>query len=94
MTSFYDNAYFNILKNVNNFVGDAIKNAQSVVQGTRQIPFLNGRKIWNPIKGDLKWYASSLDLLDEDKLDPIDIVSICHSNKEDITKKQKNIRMD
>ena len=90
MTSFYDKAYFDVLQTeiAKDYVGEAIQNAQSVVQNTRQVRILNGRQIVDPIEVYLKRYASALDLLDEDKPYPIDIVSTCHQNMSDITKKQ------
>ena len=90
MTSFYDKVYFDLLQKeiAKDYVGEAIQNAQSVVQNTRQIRFVNGRQIVDPIEVYLKRFASALDLLDEDKPYPIDIVSTCHQNMADITKQQ------
>ena len=69
-------------------MGDAIQNAQSVVQNTKQVKFLNGRAICDSIEVCLKRFASAIDLLDEDTPYPIDIISTCHQNMAEITCKQ------
>ena len=82
--------YFELLQKeiAKDYVGDAIQNAQSVVQNTRQVGFVGGRQTCDPIEVYLKRYASALDLLDEEQPYPIDIVSTCHQNISEITKKQ------
>ena len=68
MIALYDKIYFDLLQKEieKDYVGDAIQNAQSVVQNTRQIRIAAGRQICDPIEVYLKRYASALDLLDED----------------------------
>ena len=90
MENCYDKAYFDLLQTeiAKDYVGDAIQNAQSVVQNTRQVRFVGGRQTCDPIEVYLKRYVSALDLLDEDTPYPIDIVSTCHQNMSEITKKQ------
>ena len=90
MLGLYDQAYFALLQKEieKDYVGDAIQNAQSVVQNTKQIRFVAGRQVCDPIEVYLKRFASAIDLLDEDIPYPIDIVSTCHQNMSDITRKQ------
>ena len=90
MLSFYDKVYFDVLQKeiAKDYVGDAIQNAQAVVQNTKQVRFVNGRQITDHIEVYLKRFASAVDLLDEDKPYPIDIVSTCHQNMSEITRKQ------
>ena len=90
MTAHYDKIYFDLLQKEieKDYVGDAVQNAQSVVQNTRQVRMAAGRHVHDPIEVYLKRYASALDLLDEDLPYPINIVSTCHQNMSDITKKQ------
>ena len=90
MAGFYDKIYFDLLKREigKDYVGDAIQNAQSVVQNTKQVRFVAGRQICDPIEVYLKRFSSAVDLLDEDKPYPIDIVSTCHQNMSEIWRKQ------
>ena len=69
-------------------MGGAIQNAQLVVQNTKQIQFAGGRQICNPIEVYLKLFASAIYLLDKEQPYPIDIVSSCHQNIAEITRKQ------
>ena len=90
MLNFYDKVYFDILQKeiAKDYIGEAIQNAQSVVQNTKQIRVVNGRQVNDHIEVYLKRFASAVDLLDEDAPYPIDIVSTCHQNMSEITRKQ------
>ena len=90
LTALYDKVYLELLQKEieKDYVGDAIHNAQSVVQNTRQVRFVGGRQVCDPIEVYLKRFSSALDLLDEDNPYPIDIVSTCHQNMSEITKRQ------
>ena len=90
MAEIYDKVYFELLQREieKDYVGDAIQNAQSVVQNTKQVRMVNGRPQCDPIEVYLKRFSSSIDLLDEEQPYPIDIVSTCHQNMSDITRKQ------
>ena len=89
MTSIFDKVYFELLQKeiAKDYIGNAIRNAVSVVQNTKQIWFVGGRKMCNLIEVFLKRLASIIDLLDEDQPYPIDIVSTCHQNMAKITRK-------
>ena len=90
MTNYYDKAYFDVLQKeiAKDYVGEAIENAQMVVQNTKQMRFVAGRQTCDPVEVFLKRFASALDLLDEETPYPIDIVSTCHQNMAEIFKKQ------
>ena len=90
MTSIYDKVYFELLQKEieEDYVGEAIQNAQSIVQNTKQMRLVAGRYQCDPIEVYLKRFSSAVDLLDEDTPYPIDIVSTCHQNMADITRKQ------
>ena len=90
MTAIYDKVYFQLLQKEieEDYVGEAIQNAQSIVQNTKQMRFVGGRPQCDPIEVYLKRFSSAVDLLDEETPYPIDIVSTCHQNMADITRKQ------
>ena len=90
MMGFYDKVYLDILQKeiAKDYVGDSIQNAQSVVQNTKQIRIVGGRQVSDPIEVFLKRFSSAVDLLDEDKPYPIDIVSTCHQNMSEVYRKQ------
>ena len=90
MLSFYDKVYLSLLQKeiAKDYVGDSIQNAQTVVQNTKQVRFVAGRTVTDPIEVYLKRFSSAIDLLDEEQPYPIDIVSKCHQNMAEITRKQ------